>query len=271
MISMRSQFVLVLIVMALLCLPAEGWAQNSQVQGQATVASATPTLPDELAQVPAGKSDVTYVNGQLTIRAHNAPLIEVVRTVCSRIGAELDAKSEPRESVVGILGPGPAKEVLASLLNDSHVNYALGGASDDPNALVSVMIFSASKDSSVRKQVAEQTLGQDEPNQPQETSTPPPTSVRAAASQTMELLDAARSELTNGGLALDTQGDAGSAGGGEKIDMSAFLQQIETQLKAAAAAETVDPNSSQQADPASSGAGQAPVLPTGRPMHRKHH
>src|SRR5467141_2805315 len=79
MISMRSQFALVLIVMALLCLPAEGWAQNSQVQGQAAVASATPTLPDDLGQVPSGKSDVTYVNGQLTIRAHNAPLIEVVR------------------------------------------------------------------------------------------------------------------------------------------------------------------------------------------------
>lgn len=274
MLSVRSQFVLILIAKVFLCFPAEGWGRVSPVQGQAGVGPAVPTLPAELAQVPQGKSDVTYVNGQLTIRAHNAPLIEVVRTVCNRIGAELDAKSEPRESVVGIMGPGPAKEVLASLLSDSHVNYAMGGAPDDPNTLVSVMIFSESKDSSVRKQVAEKTAGQDEPNQPQDGSPAPPVSVREAMSQTMELLDAARSELVNGELALDTQGDsgdvtgAGSTGGGEKIDMSAFLQQIETQLKAAAAA---DPNSSQvqQADPAR--AGPAPVLPAGRPMHRKHH
>ena len=199
MLSMRSQFVLGLIVMAFLYHPAEGWAQDSQVQGQGAVASATPTLSAELAQVPAGKSEVTYVNGQLTIKAHNAPLIEVVRTVCSRIGAELDAKSEPREAVLGSLGPGPAKEVLASLLNDSHVNYAMGGAPDDPNALMSVMIFSESKDSGGRKQVAEQSAPQDESNQPQESSTPP-VSVRVAVSQAMELLDTARAELTNGGL-----------------------------------------------------------------------
>jgi len=274
MLSVRSQFVLILIVMVFLCLPAEGWGRVSPVQGQAGVGPAGPTLPAELAQVPPGKSDVSYVNGQLTIRAHNAPLIEVVRTVCNRIGAELDAKSEPRESVVGTMGPGPAKEVLASLLNDSHVNYAMGAAPDDPNTLVSVMIFSESKDSTVRKRVAVQTPGQEEPNQPQDGSPAPPVSVREAASQTMELLDAARSELANGGLALDTQGDsedvtaADSTGGGKKIDMNAFLQQIETELKAAAA----DPNSSQaqqQSDPAP--AGSAPGLQAGRPMHRKHH
>jgi len=90
----------------------------------------------------------------------------------------------------------------------------------------------------------------------------------------MELLDTARAELTNGGLVLDSQSDsgdspdAGSPGGGQKVDMSAFLQHIEAQLKAAAA----DPNSDQaqqQADPAP--AGPPPVLPAGRPMHRKRH
>jgi hypothetical protein len=256
MLARHSQFVLVLLVMAFLCLPAEGLGQNSQ--GQAAATSATSALPAELAQIPAGTSDVTYLNGQLTIKAHNAPLIEVVRMVCSQIGAELDAKSEPRESVVGIMGPGSAKEVLTSLLNDSHVNYALGGTANDPNTLASVMIFSENRDSSVRKQVAEQPAGQAESARPKETA--PPVTVRAAVGQTLELLDAARGELANSGDVTNV--------GGEKMDVDAFLQQVETQLKAVAA----DPNSAQPqqpTDPAS--AGPAPVLPTGRPMHRKHH
>ena len=262
MLTRRSQFVLLLIVMALLCLPAEGWTQESQVQGPAGGTSVTPTLPAELAQIPPGKSDVTYEKGQLTIRAHNAPLIEVVRAVCDRIGAELDAKSEPREAVVGIMGPGSAKEVLTSLLDDSHLNYAIGAAPEDPNTLRSVMIFSENKDSSLRKQVAEQPGAQTESGQPKETAAPPVT-VRAAVTQTMELLDAARSDLAN---SVDS-GDVTGAGG-EKIDVGAFLEQIETQLKAVAA----DPNSAQPqqaTDPGS--AGPAPVLPVGRPMHRKHH
>jgi hypothetical protein len=260
MLARHSQFVLVLLVMAFLCLPAQGWGQNSQ--GQEAAASATSALPAELAQIPAGTSDVTYLNGQLTIKAHNAPLMEVVRMVCSQIGAELDAKSEPRGSVVGIMGPGSAKEVLTSLLNDSHVNYALGGTADDPNVLASVIIFSENRDSSVRKQVAEQPAGQAESGQPKETAAPPVT-VRAAVTQTMALLDAARSDFANGVDAGEVTG-----AGGEKIDVGAFLQQIETQLKAVAA----DPNSAQPqqpTDPAS--AGPAPVLPAGRPMHRKHH
>jgi hypothetical protein len=260
MLARHSQVVLVLLVMAFLCLPAEGLGQNSQGQGAA--ASATSALPAELAQIPAGTSDVTYLNGLLTIKAHNAPLIEVVRMVCNQIGAELDAKSEPRESVVGIMGPGSAKEVLTSLLNDSHVNYAMGGKPDDPNALASVMIFSENRESSVRKPVAEQPAGQTESGQTKETSAPPVT-VRAAVTQTMELLDAARSDLAN---SMDS-GDFINAGG-EKVDVGAFLQQIETQLKAVAA----DPNSAQPQQPTDpTSAGAAPVLPTGRPMHRKHH
>jgi hypothetical protein len=264
MLSLRSQFVLGLIVLALLCVPAAGWAQDSQVPGQRATPSATPALPADLAQVPSGKSDVTYVNGQLTIRAHKAPLIEVVRTVCNRIGAELDAKYEPRESVVGIMGPGPAKEVLASLLNDSHLNYAMGGTPDDPNVLTSVIIFSEGKASSEPKQVAEQQAVHNAPISPQESSKPL-INVREVVSETTELLDATRAELANGGLALDSQG--GSAGG-QNIDMGYLLQQIDAQIKAV----TADPNSSQslqQTDPGP--AGPAPVLPTGRPRHRKHH
>src|ERR1700757_2501079 len=108
----HSKFVLGLAVLAVLGFVVQGWGQESQVQGQAGVATGAPTLPAALAQVPAGKSEVTFANGQLTIKAHNAPLIEVVRAVCTQIGAELDAKVEPRAAVLGIMGPGPAKEVL---------------------------------------------------------------------------------------------------------------------------------------------------------------
>jgi len=65
------------------------------------------------------------------------------------------------------------------------VNYAMGGSPDDPNVLATVMIFSEGKDSSERKQVAEQPAAQDVPTRPQEISKPT-INVREVASETTE-------------------------------------------------------------------------------------
>src|SRR5712691_2440647 len=96
MLSMRSQFVFVLAVAGWLLVPVGSWAEDSQVQDQAAT-----TVAPELAQIPLGQVVVTYENGEVTVKARNATLGQVLRAICSQIGADLDAESEDREPIVG--------------------------------------------------------------------------------------------------------------------------------------------------------------------------
>jgi hypothetical protein len=240
MLSMRSQFELVLIVMALLNLPVKGWAQDSQVQGQAAVAAATPTLPAELAQVPPGKSELTYVNRQLTIRAHDAPLIEVVRAVCSQIGAELDAPSEPDDRVLGVFGPGPSRDVLTAMMAGSHFNLAMAGSPGDPNALVRIVILPNSADSADKANngseapPAQDSVARDQATEQQDrqaaeepvASMPTASDVQSRISQVREVFAQVRTEFSQLTEATD-------------LDLDTVLKEAEAQAKAAAAA---DPN-----------------------------
>src|SRR6266404_293947 len=116
MLSRRWQFALVLAVAGLLWLPARSWAQDPQVQEQARV-KAPPGPSATLAEMAPGHVVVTYENRQLTIEARNAPLIDVLRAVCSQIGAELDAPPEAREPILLTLGPAAQDSI-----SQRHVN-----------------------------------------------------------------------------------------------------------------------------------------------------
>jgi hypothetical protein len=275
MLSIRCRLVFILTITGLLCLPG-----GSRAQDQQSAQEPTATAPAELAQVPPGQFAVTYVNGELAIKARNAPLGEILRAICSQIGAELEAQSEPREPILGILGPGPAKAVLASLLADEHIDYVIRSGAEDPNVIASLAIFPQTKDSNPRNQLA-----QDPAGQPQDSSaTTASVSERSSVSQLMELVAAARTELASG-AAFDTQGGKDSDGGVEPasgadtVDMAASLQLIEEQLKAAAAAEAAggagsnSTQSRQQADASTSDAAKPDpnALPLRRPRHRGHH
>ena len=154
MLSMRALFAFVLALAGLLWLPARNWAQNPQVHEQAT-ALARPEPAATLAQVPPGHAVVTYRNGELTIKAQNAPLIDVLRAVCSVTGAVLDIPSGADGRVFASLGPGRASEVLASLLNDAQFNYAMMGSVDDPNALARVIVIPKTKGSNAENRVTQ--------------------------------------------------------------------------------------------------------------------
>jgi hypothetical protein len=86
---------------------------------------------DSIAAVP---PQVSFQNNQLTIVAPNSTLADILRAVKKQTGAEIDVPPAP-ERVVTHLGPGPAREVMAELLNGSRFNYVLLGAPDDQNAL----------------------------------------------------------------------------------------------------------------------------------------
>jgi hypothetical protein len=216
----------VLAVAGLLANSAGSWAQTQPAA----------TAPVEFSQIPQRQAVVTYENDQLTIKAKNAPLSEVLRAVCKQIGAELDAQTDAREPVLGILGPGPVKDVLVSLLSDAHLNYVIKRAADNPNVIVSINI--SPETSTSKRHVAQQEAA----NPQDESATTASGDEKPGMNQMMELLDVARKQIAEGGIVLEGQeqdggdGDADSANRSQTMEAAAILELIQTQLNEMAAA-----------------------------------
>src|ERR1051326_8102194 len=84
---------------------------------------------------------VTYQNGMLAISANKATLSEVLYAVQQRTGADISiAAGAEQERVVAELGPGPAPEVLARLLNGSNFNFLILSAPDNPGHVDRVIL-----------------------------------------------------------------------------------------------------------------------------------
>jgi len=95
---------------------------------------------DSMAPVP---PVVTYENDELTIVAPNSTLGDILKAVRKQTGADIDVP-DARERVATTLGPGPAQEVMAQLLNGSRFNYVLLGSPQDPKALTRVLLIARS-------------------------------------------------------------------------------------------------------------------------------
>src|SRR5580704_18292276 len=96
-----------------------------------------PQIPlDAIAPVP---PQVSFQGGRLSIVAPNSTLGDILRAVRKQTGAEIEIPSAP-ERVVTHLGPGPAREVMAELLNGSRFNYVLLGSPADNNVLTRVVL-----------------------------------------------------------------------------------------------------------------------------------
>jgi len=91
---------------------------------------------DSMAPVP---PQVSYQNEQLTIVAPNSTLGDILRAVRKQTGAEIEVPSAP-ERVVTHLGPGPARDVMAELLNGSRFNYVLLGSPSNDALLTRVVL-----------------------------------------------------------------------------------------------------------------------------------
>jgi hypothetical protein len=86
---------------------------------------------------------VSYQNGQLTIIAPNSTLGDILRAVRKQTGAEIEVP-DAKERVVTHLGPAPAAEVMAELLNGSRFNYVLLGSPDEAHVLTKVVLVAKS-------------------------------------------------------------------------------------------------------------------------------
>ncbi len=101
-----------------------------------------PQVP--LDAIPAVAPQVSYEDGLLTIVAPNSTLGDILRGVRKHTSADIEIPATASERVVTRLGPAPAREVVAELLNGSRFNYILLGSPEDANALVRVVLVAKS-------------------------------------------------------------------------------------------------------------------------------
>ena len=237
MLSARSGFAIALAVACVLGLPARSWAQDRLAHEPAATGTRG-ELPAALQELPAGRVVVSYVDSKLTIKARNAPFIDVLREVCSQLGTELDAPSDADDPVLAVWGPGPPREVLAALLRHSRFDYALAGSADDPNSLAFLAIFLRATDAKINADVK---TDADADTKPTPDDAP---DVPSVVSQMRDLLAAARAEAAQVGQ--QTGDDAVGGANAPQADPTAVLEQVEAQLKdveaAAAAAARSEPS-----------------------------
>jgi hypothetical protein len=111
-----------------------------QVTANTPVDAPQEVLPLTPEQRPAAAPLVIYLNGKLSISAKNSTLGDILRAIAAKTGAAIDVPENANERVVSQLGPGLARDVMASLLNGSRFNYVMVGTENDPNAVARVVL-----------------------------------------------------------------------------------------------------------------------------------
>jgi len=143
-----------LLVAGMLCLPVAAQADTQTAPAHRTHKAKKqqpppPPLPSgtqgpvpqiPLDSIPAVAPQVSYQDGLLTIVAPNSTLADILRGVRKHTLADIEIPASASERVVTHLGPAPAREVMAELLNGSRFNYILLGSPQDANALVKVVL-----------------------------------------------------------------------------------------------------------------------------------
>jgi len=134
-----------------LCLPIAARADTQATHHVHKIKKALPLPPlpsgpqGPVQQVPLDSispvaPQVTWENEQLTIVAPNSTLADILRAVRKHTSADIEIPANATERVVTHLGPAPARDVMAELLNGSRFNYVLLGSPQDANLLTRVVL-----------------------------------------------------------------------------------------------------------------------------------
>lgn len=100
-----------------------------------------PTTPLMTEQVAPNRPRVSYKGGQLTIIAQNSELADVLSLLSMDTGAKIDfPPSVAHERIWAEVGPGPARSVVATLLREIGLDYAIQGSETDPQGIRSVLV-----------------------------------------------------------------------------------------------------------------------------------
>jgi hypothetical protein len=124
---------------------------GSQPSGQAGLVAANYTTSREsITLAPRPPLQVSYQDGILGVYANKVTLSEVLYAIQQRTGADISIPAgAEQERVVTELGPAPAAEVLARLLNGSKFNFLILNSLNDPRQLDRVVLSVRSEVGSV--------------------------------------------------------------------------------------------------------------------------
>jgi hypothetical protein len=104
--------------------------------------------PRTAEEIPASPPQVSYADGQLTINAMNSTLGDILKAVRAVTGADIDIPAKAaRERMAARLGPGPAREVISSLLGWTDYNYLIQASDNDANSIQTVLLTPRPKSS----------------------------------------------------------------------------------------------------------------------------
>ncbi len=113
-------------------LPLDGKQAADAQAAQAPASGGSPvTLPPK----------ITYEGGQLTIIAENSMLSDVMNTLRSVLGADIDLPASAASERVWVrLGPGPARKVLSDLLGGTDLNFVIQGSATNAGGIRSILL-----------------------------------------------------------------------------------------------------------------------------------
>lgn len=110
----------------------------------------SPPPPQTPEKMPPGVPQVSWDGKQLTINSDNSTLSDILVAIRTRTGAELEIPANAsRERVAARLGPGPAREVIATLLSWTEFDYVIQASDTDPARIRSVLLIPRSKSEAV--------------------------------------------------------------------------------------------------------------------------
>jgi hypothetical protein len=145
-------------VLALLLFARAAIARNAQGTALPTTATGAPATatespaqtaaaPPTSAKTTAVPPKISYVGGQLRIDALNSTLADVLTKVAALTGVKIDvpAGANSERMPVVDLGPGPARQILSSLLSDSNFDYVIQASDTDPEKIQSVLLMPREK------------------------------------------------------------------------------------------------------------------------------
>jgi hypothetical protein len=145
MLDLRSSFSVLVIGLGL-CVAPRVQAQNPPMNCTpdgiievCTPADSAAPIATDPASAPAAK--VTYKGGLLTISAENVSLGDVLHEVSTKTGATIEfPNGSATEPVFTNIGPGPVRDILATLLNGTKFNYVMLGSENSSNALDKIVL-----------------------------------------------------------------------------------------------------------------------------------
>jgi hypothetical protein len=140
-------------LLALLLFASVASAQNAngtartiatKARAPASDGSASARLTPERLPAPRNAS---YAGGQIRVHARDATLAEILTDIGALIGVNIDipAGASREKIAVAELGPGPAREILTSLLTGSTFDYLIQDSDSDPEKIQDVILLPREK------------------------------------------------------------------------------------------------------------------------------